>query len=81
MSINAKPGYLSYLSPSQINLQVPDDVATGTINVVVMNSTGSVTAPVVLAPISPSFLIWDNAEHVTAYIPTPIGTGAYGGGA
>ena len=40
-----------------------------------------VTAPVVLAPISPSFLIWDNAEHVTAYIPTPIGTGAYGGGA
>jgi uncharacterized protein (TIGR03437 family) len=81
VSINAKPGYLSYLSPSQINLQVPDDVATGTINVVVMNSTGSVTAPVVLAPISPSFLIWDNAEHVTAYIPTPIGTGAYGGGA
>jgi len=81
VSINGKPAYLSYVSPTLINLQAPDDSTAGTVEVGVTNATGSVTAPVVLAPLSPSFLVFDDGRHVAAYIPTPDGTGAYASGA
>jgi len=29
---------------------------------------------------SPSFILFDDGKHVAGYIPTPNGTGAYGGG-
>jgi len=35
VTINAKPAYLWFVSPTQINLQAPTDPATGTVNVVV----------------------------------------------
>jgi len=80
VTINAKPAYLWYVSPTQINLQAPDDVTIGPVNVVVTNSSGTTTSTVTLAPISPSFSLLADGVHVAGVIPTPDGTGAYGGG-
>ena len=79
VKINGKPAYLSYVSPAQINLQAPDDTTTGTVSVLVTTANGSATSTVTLAPIAPSFLLFD-AKHVAGIIPRYDGSGAYGGG-
>ena len=79
VTVDGIPGYLWYVSPTQINLQAPDDTATGTVNVVVTNSHGSFTSTVTLAPASPSFNLLDGT-HAAGVIVTPDGSGAYGGG-
>ncbi len=78
VTINNKSGYLYYASPNQINLQAPDDAATGPVNVTVMTSGGSATATVTLAPYSPAWSLLD-ATHVAGII-LRNGNGAYGGG-
>lgn len=80
VQINGKAAYLSFVSPGQINLQAPDDTATGTVNVVVTNSHGSFTSTVTLAPSSPSFMQWPGTHDAAGVIVTPAGTGFYGGG-
>jgi uncharacterized protein (TIGR03437 family) len=61
VSIAGKAAFLRYISPGQINAQVPDDIGTGPVPVVVTNSNGpsdplTVTAvaaqPGLLAPFS-----------------------------
>ena len=47
--------YLSYASPTLINLQAPNDTSTGTVNVTVTDANGSATTTVTLAAQSPSF--------------------------
>ena len=79
VTIDNQPAYLSYVSPGQINLQVPNDSNTGTVNVTVMNGSGSVTSTVTLAPYSPAFCLLD-ATHVAGIILRSDGSGAYGGG-
>ena len=79
VSIDGKAAYLSYVSPGQINLQAPDDAATGPVPVVVTTANGSVTSAVTLAPIAPSFLLLDD-RHVAGIILRADGSGAYGGG-
>jgi uncharacterized protein (TIGR03437 family) len=80
VTINGKPAYLSFVSPGQINLQAPDDTATGVVPVVVTTSAGAATAAVALNPYSPAFELLD-AHHVTAIIVRSNGLGAYGHGA
>jgi uncharacterized protein (TIGR03437 family) len=80
VSIDNKPAYLWIVSPGQINLQVPDDAATGTVSVAVTTATGTGTSTVTLAPQGPSFSLLGDGRHVAAEIATPNGTGAYGGG-
>ena len=70
VTINDKPGYLSFVGPSQLNLQAPDDTGQGLVNVVVSTPEGSVASSVRLASYAPSFCLLDS-QHVAAVIPTP----------
>jgi uncharacterized protein (TIGR03437 family) len=72
VTIDGKPGYLWFVSPTQINVQAPDDTATGSVTVVVTTPTGSVTSTVTLAPASPSLSLLD-ASHVAALTPNAAG--------
>jgi uncharacterized protein (TIGR03437 family) len=81
VNIDKLPGFLWYVSPTQVNVQVPSDAFLGpvTVNVTTSNGTSnSVTA--VLSAIAPSLVLFD-ATHVAGVIPTPNGGGAYGNGA
>ncbi len=81
VKINNKPGYLQFVSAGQINLQAPDDIATGEVSLVITNGYGSVSATVTLAQASPSFSLLADGKQVAAAIVTPSGLGAYGAGA
>ncbi len=53
VDIDNKQAYLWYVSPTQINLQVPDDNATGTVSVAVTTLSGTATSTVTLASARP----------------------------
>jgi uncharacterized protein (TIGR03437 family) len=80
VTINNRPAYLSYASPTQINLQAPDDTVRGSVNVVLATENGSATAPVTLADQSPCFSLLGDGRHAAAIIVRTDGSGAYGGG-
>lgn len=73
-----KSTYLSYVSPTQINFQMPDDTGTGTVRVVA-TAGGTANSTVTLAPFAPSFSLLD-ATHVADIILRSDGSSAYGGG-
>jgi uncharacterized protein (TIGR03437 family) len=78
--IDGKAAYLWYVSPTQINLQVPDDANTGSVPVVVSTALGGMAmTTVTLARFAPSFNLLD-AKHVAGIIVRSDGSGAYGGG-
>lgn len=79
VTIDGKAAYLWYVSPTQINLQVPDDNATGSVPVAVTTANGTASSTVTLAQFAPSFSLLD-AHHVTGIITRTGGSGAYGGG-
>jgi uncharacterized protein (TIGR03437 family) len=76
--IDNKPAFLWLVSPFQINLQTPDDTATGLVSVVVTTASGTAASTVTLAPQGPSFSLLGDGKHVAGEIATPNGTGAYG---
>ena len=80
VTLNGKAAYLWFVSPTQINLQAPDDDTTGAVEVVVKNGFGTSKSTVTLAPSSPSFSLLDDGKHVAGVILTPDLSGAYGGG-
>ena len=67
VTIDGKAAALSFVSPTQINLQVPDDAAAGAVPVVVTTVGGAATATVTLAQFAPAFLLLD-AKHVDGII-------------
>jgi uncharacterized protein (TIGR03437 family) len=79
VTVDGKPAYLTYVSPGQINLQVPDDPAVGTVSVVVTTGGGSATAKVTLAEFAPAFLLFDT-RHVAGVILRQDGSGTFGQG-
>jgi uncharacterized protein (TIGR03437 family) len=79
VTINNQLAYLWYVSPGQINLQAPDDTATGTVAVVVTTASGSASSTVTLGQFGPAFNLLDNT-HVAGIILRTDGSGAYGGG-
>jgi uncharacterized protein (TIGR03437 family) len=80
VTVNGKPAPLWFVSPGQINLQAPDDTATGSVPVVVSTQSGNATALVTLGPFAPSFSLLD-AKHVAAIIIRQDGSGSHGNGA
>jgi len=80
VTIDGKSAYLWYVSPTQINLQVPDGVTPGTVQVVVRTAAGGVAnSTVTVAAFAPSFSLLDG-KHVAGIIVRSDGSGAYGGG-
>ena len=79
VTIDGKPAYLSFVSPTQINLQVPDDTTRGSVPVVVQSGGGTANATVSLVQFAPSLLMLDS-KHVAGIILRNDGSGAYGGG-
>jgi uncharacterized protein (TIGR03437 family) len=60
VTINGLPGYISYISPTQINVLAPDDPTTGPVQVVVttaQQASNSVTAQ--KSAFAPAFLTFD----------------------
>jgi len=80
VTIDGKSAYLWYVSPTQINLQVPSDMTVGNVPVVVTTATGAAYSTVTLASVAPSFSLLD-AKHVAGIIIRSDGSGAYGDGA
>jgi uncharacterized protein (TIGR03437 family) len=80
VTINGAPAYLWYVSPGQINAQVPNQTVLGAVNAVVNNGSASATSTAVLAETGPSLSLFD-ARYPAAVILTPDGSGAYGNGA
>ena len=78
VEINGRPAYLTYVSPTQINAQAPDDDTTGAVSVTVTTSAGTATSSATLAPYAPAFSLIDG-RHVAAII-LRNGSGAYGDG-
>jgi uncharacterized protein (TIGR03437 family) len=70
VTINGKAAYVSYISPTQINVQAPSDGATGAVNVVVTNN-GAVSAPAAaqLQPYAPALFLLGATSYalVTRY--------------
>ena len=67
--INGKAAAISYISSGQLNVQAPDDTATGQVSVVVTTSNGTSTpATVNLQPYSPGLFML-NAKYPAAVLP------------
>jgi uncharacterized protein (TIGR03437 family) len=77
--IDGKAAYLLLVDSTQINLQAPDDPATGTVSVVVTTPNGTATSTVTLGEFGPSLSVLDG-KHVAGIILRSDGSGAYGGG-
>ena len=67
VTINGKAAYLWFVSPGQINLQVPDDTTTGGVAVVVKTAGGTATSTVTLGAYGPSWNLLDG-KHVAGII-------------
>ncbi len=82
VTINGKPGYLAYVSPTQINMEAPDDSVPfgfSTESIVVSNSYGKATGTANVFAFSPSMNLLPDGE-IAGVILTPDGSGSYGGG-
>ncbi len=68
VSIDGKPAAVYYISPTQINTQVPDDDATGDVEVKVTTPGGTTTTTAALARLSPGIFMYDpdNRKYVAA---------------
>lgn len=79
VAIDGNAAYLSYVSPTQIDLQVPSDSTIGTVPVVVTTPNGIAVSTATLSQFGPSFFLLDRT-HVAGVILRFNGSGAYGGG-
>ncbi len=67
VTVNGKPGYVSYISTKQINVLTPVDTTTGPVQVVVNNNglaSASVTAT--MQTYSPAFFLFKDGKSVAA---------------
>lgn len=67
VTIDGIPGYISYISPTQINVLAPDDAMTGPVNVqVTAAQQASNVFTLTKQALSPVFFTIDNGAYVTA---------------
>ena len=67
VTIDGKPAFVYYISPTQINVQAPSDSATGAVNVVVTNN-GIASAPATaqLQAVAPAFFLYPGTNYAIA---------------
>jgi len=68
-TVNGKPAYLYYISPSQVNILTPPDAIPGAVQVVLTNN-GAVSASFTAAAqaLSPSFFVFDGTHLAAAHL-------------
>jgi uncharacterized protein (TIGR03437 family) len=80
VTIDGKPAYVAYISPTQLNVLAPDDSNTGPVPVVVTNN-GNVSGPfnATLATSAPAFFVYSGTSYaVASHYPdyAPVGNPA-----
>jgi uncharacterized protein (TIGR03437 family) len=67
VTIDGKPAFVAYISPTQINVQAPSDATVGSVHVVVTNN-GAVSAPATaqLQPAAPAFFQYPGTNYASA---------------
>jgi uncharacterized protein (TIGR03437 family) len=70
VTVNGKPASVEYISPGQVNIQVPDDTTTGPVQVVVTTPAGMTAFMANLATFAPglftasaSYLVAQHADY------------------
>jgi uncharacterized protein (TIGR03437 family) len=67
VTVNNKPAYIYYVSPSQVNILTPPDAITGAVQIVVTNGgTASAAFTAQAKPLSPSFFVFNGGPYVAA---------------
>ena len=67
VTINAKPAFVYYISPIQINVQAPTDDTLGPVDVVVTNNgTASAPATAQLQPTAPALFLYPGTNYAIA---------------
>jgi uncharacterized protein (TIGR03437 family) len=78
VTVNSKPAYIFYVSPTQINVQGPADSTTGSVDVTVATATGSSSVAVAMESVMPG--LFASSNYVLAVRPSDSaiinGTGA-----
>lgn len=78
VTIDSKPAYIDYVSPSQINVEAPADSTTGSVTVTVTTASGSASAIVTMQAVLPG--LFTSSNYVLAVRPSDDtvinGTGA-----
>lgn len=80
VTIDGHSAYLWFVSPNQINLQVPNDTNTGSVSIVVTTLGGTASSQATLAAYAPSVLLQSDGKHANGIILRSNGSGAYGNG-
>jgi uncharacterized protein (TIGR03437 family) len=67
VTIDGKPAFVYYISPTQINVQAPSESAVGAVSVVV-NNNGNTSAPAVaqLQAVAPAFFMYPGTNYAIA---------------
>jgi uncharacterized protein (TIGR03437 family) len=79
VNIDSIPAYMYVVSPTQINVQAPNDTNTGSVPVTVTTASGTATSTVTLSAYAPSFSLLNN-KYPAAIVITPGSAGNSGGG-
>ena len=72
VTINGEPGFVSYISPTQINFLAPADIAPGPVEIVTANNgLASVPVSATLANAAPAFFYFFPGEQADGLYPAP----------
>jgi uncharacterized protein (TIGR03437 family) len=77
VTVDSKPAYLWFVSPTQINAQAPDDLTSGAVGVRVTTAGGGASSNVNLVPYAPAFSLF-NSRYPAAIVSTATGYDAIG---
>lgn len=68
VTINGRPAAISYISPTQLNVQVPADDSSAPVEVRVANANGNAIVTAVMLPFAPGLFVFDadNRRYVAA---------------